>query len=154
MGYIEELRKLVGNRPVILTGAKVIVFNALGQILLQYRTDTKMWGLPGGLMELGESLEETALREVQEETGLTIGRLQLLKVQSGVNYFIHLPNGDQFYSVNAFYTTNNIIDGTLKPDGIEGCAVQFFPIDQLPKDLDPQIKKEIFNYTTSTDIRT
>jgi 8-oxo-dGTP pyrophosphatase MutT (NUDIX family) len=74
MGYIEELRKLVGNRPVILTGAKVIVFNALGQILLQYRTDTKMWGLPGGLMELGESLEETALREVQEETGLTIGR--------------------------------------------------------------------------------
>ncbi|MEF2094070.1 NUDIX hydrolase [Bacillus sp. CFBP9009] len=147
MGYIEDLRKLVGKRPVILTGAKVLVFNPLGQILLQFRTDTKVWGLPGGLMELGESLEETALREVKEETGLTIGRLQFLKVLSGINYFIHLPNGDQFYSVNAFYTTNEIIEGTLKPDGKEGSAVQFFPINQLPKDMDPDIKKEICNYS-------
>ncbi|MEY9870534.1 ADP-ribose pyrophosphatase YjhB (NUDIX family) [Peribacillus sp. B2I2] len=146
MGYIEDLRKLVGKRPVILTGAKVLVFNPLGQILLQFRTDTKVWGLPGGLMELGESLEETALREVKEETGLTIGRLQFLKVLSGVNYFIHLPNEDQFYSVNAFYTTNEIIEGTLKPDGKEGSAVHFFPINQLPKDMDPDIKKEICNY--------
>lgn len=147
MGYIEDLRKLVGKRPVILTGAKVLVFNPLGQILLQFRTDTKVWGLPGGLMELGESLEETALREVKEETGLTIGRLQFLKVLSGVNYFIHLPNGDQFYSVNAFYTTNEIIGGTLKPDGKEGSAVHFYPINQLPKDMDPDIKKEICNYS-------
>ncbi|WP_144527690.1 NUDIX hydrolase [Peribacillus simplex] len=147
MGYIEDLRKLVGKRPVILTGAKVLVFNPLGQILLQFRTDTKVWGLPGGLMELGESLEETALREVKEETGLTIGRLQFLKVISGVNYFIHLPNGDQFYSVNAFYITNEIIEGTLKPDGNEGSAVKFFSINQLPKDMDPEIKKEIYNYS-------
>lgn len=36
MGYIEDLRKLVGKRPVILTGAKVLVFNPLRQILLQF----------------------------------------------------------------------------------------------------------------------
>ncbi|RRN68497.1 hypothetical protein EI200_19395 [Peribacillus simplex] len=70
--------------------------------------------------------------EVIEETGLTIGGLHFLKVLSGLNYFI-----DQFYSVNAFHKTNEIIEGTLKPDGIEGSAVQFFPINQLPKDMYP-----------------
>jgi hypothetical protein len=35
----------------------------------------------------------------------------------------------------------------LKPDGKEGSAVHFFPINQLPKDMDPDIKKEICNYS-------
>ncbi|MFC5465915.1 NUDIX hydrolase [Lederbergia graminis] len=145
-GYVEELRKIVGKRPLILVGAKVLVFNEHGHILLQNRTDTNKWGLPGGLMELGESLEETAVREVQEETGLEIAELQLVKILSGKDYFIKLPNGDPFYSVNTIYTTNTIVGGTLQADGVEGTDVQFFPIDQLPPDINPQIKDEIDAY--------
>jgi hypothetical protein len=53
--YIRELRSLVGTRPLILVGAVVIIQNENQQILLQHRKDGD-WGLPGGLMEPGESL--------------------------------------------------------------------------------------------------
>ncbi len=71
MGYVEELRKIVGHRPLILVGAVVLVINENGYVLLQQRTEPYgKWGLPGGLMELSESPEETAYREVYEETGI------------------------------------------------------------------------------------
>lgn len=81
MDYVKELRKLVGTRPLILPGSVVIMLNNDNQILLQHRHDGG-WGVPGGLMELGESLEDTARREVKEETGLTVGSLKLLDVFS------------------------------------------------------------------------
>ena len=55
MGYIEELRALVGSRPLILPGASVLVVDARGHILLQRRADSGLWGIPGGMMEPGES---------------------------------------------------------------------------------------------------
>jgi len=67
--YIKEIRKFIGTRPLILVGATVVVLNKNKQILLQLRADTKEWGLPGGAMELAESLEQTAERELFEETG-------------------------------------------------------------------------------------
>ena len=76
--YIRELRQLVGNRPLIMTGAAVLVTDEQGRLLLLRRTDNGCWGIPGGAMEPGETLEQTALRETQEETGLILKSLQFL----------------------------------------------------------------------------
>jgi ADP-ribose pyrophosphatase YjhB (NUDIX family) len=86
MGYIEDLREIIGTRPLILVGAVVGVIDEQGKILLQKRPEG-IWGLPGGLLELGESAEDAGRREVFEETGVEIGQLQLVNVFSGKQYF-------------------------------------------------------------------
>ncbi len=64
MSYISSLREVVGNRPIISVGATILVINQKQEVLMQFRSDTLDWGLPGGSMELGETLEEVAAREV------------------------------------------------------------------------------------------
>ncbi|MED1373091.1 NUDIX hydrolase [Bacillus paranthracis] len=142
MGYIEELRKFVRSRPLNLAGVAVAVFNEQGQILLQQRRNG-IWGVPGGFVELGESTEEAGRREVLEETGIEIGSLQLISVFSGKEFFVKLPNGDEFYPITIAYLCKDIKGGLLKADGIESLSVQFFDFDKLPENISPFIKKLI-----------
>ena len=72
--------------------------------MLQER-EPGIFGLPGGLMELGESLEDTARREILEETGLHTWRVNFCHVYSGPEYYFEVSNGDTFYSVTAVYKT-------------------------------------------------
>jgi ADP-ribose pyrophosphatase YjhB (NUDIX family) len=55
----------------VVPSANVIVVNDQGQILLIRRTDNGNWAVPGGGMDLGESITGTAMRETREETGIT-----------------------------------------------------------------------------------
>jgi ADP-ribose pyrophosphatase YjhB (NUDIX family) len=53
----------------IVPAVSVVVTNDAGEILLIRRTDNDNWALPGGGVEIGESLPQAAVRETQEETG-------------------------------------------------------------------------------------
>lgn len=147
MGYIEELREVVGNQPLLLTGVGVGVFNEKGEILLQRKFDGR-WGIPGGFMELGESAEETARREVLEETGIQIGKMELVTVVSGAQTHTVLNNGHEYYSVTIVYATDDIRGGELKADGVETSEVGFFNLQQLPENLSPLIRSMIHQYAT------
>ena len=70
MTYVAELREAVGDRPILLPSTALIALDPEGRILLQRRTDDGTWGLPGGLMEIGEAPEEAVVRETREEMGL------------------------------------------------------------------------------------
>jgi len=144
MSYVEDLRKIVGHRPLILVGAVTIIINNKKRILLQKRKATSygMWGLPGGLMELGESTEDTARREVLEETGLTIGKLNLIDVFSGPGNFLKVQNGDEFYSVTVAYYTNEV-NGNLVIDESESLGFSLFDINQLPDNIVKSHRKMI-----------
>lgn len=145
MGYIEEIRKVVGHRPLILTGVGIAVFNDKNEILLQKNFDGK-WGIPGGFMELGESAEAAGRREVYEETGIHVGDLELVTVVSGEQTYTKLKNEDEYYSVTIVYSTTDIVGGLLKADGIETIDVQFFGADNLPNSLNPIMEKMIKQY--------
>lgn len=145
MGYIEDIRKIVGHRPLILTGVGIAVFNENDEILLQKNFDSK-WGIPGGFMELGESAEEAGRREVLEETGVQVGHLELVTVVSGERTYTKLKNDDEYYSVTIVYSTTDIISGSPKADGVETAEVRFFKVDSLPIGLNPIIATMIKQY--------
>lgn len=133
MEYYKFLRQYVGTKPLILPGSVVIIGNKQGEVLLQKRPEGR-WGLPGGLMELGESFEEVALREVREEIGLEIQNLQLLHVYSGKEFYTKTPNGDEFYSVTAVFFTDEV-EGYLQFQSSETLDVQFFDPSHLPENI-------------------
>ena len=133
MGYIEDLRAVVGTRPLILTGVTALVIDQHRRFLM-VQSD-KVWKLPGGFIELGESAEEACRREILEETGINIGNLQLIGVFSGKNYFTKLPNGDEYFPITIAYVTEDILSGELTPDDIEIQRAQFFKWSAFPKDL-------------------
>ena len=146
MGYIEDLREIIGNRPIILVGAVVGVIDAHGKILLQKRPEG-IWGLPGGILELGESVEEAARREVFEETGVEIGQLQLINVFSGKQYFRKLANGDEFYPVTIAYISKDIKSSTIRIDGEESIDAGFFDIRKLPENTSPLVRVMVEQYS-------
>lgn len=134
MSYYEVLRKKVGQETLILPGSAVIIHQD-NRVLLQKRDDGH-WGIPGGLMEVGESFEETAVREVKEETGLTLASDDLRKfdVFSGQDYYVEAPNGDPYYAVTVLFTTETF-SGKLTTDDDETLDLQFFQLAHLPDRL-------------------
>ncbi len=132
MNYIRYLREMVGTQPVIMVTADVSIFNGEGELLLQRRARDETWGLIGGFMELGEAVEETARREVLEETGLTVGQLGLLGVFSSAE-LLTFPSGDRIQLVTVGYVSDES-NGTpqLSEEGLE---LRYFNLSVLPDPL-------------------
>lgn len=124
MNYITEMRKLIGHETIFTVGCGIIIEKE-GYILLQHRTNEDNWCIPGGIMELGESFEQTAKRETYEETGLHVDQLELFGMYSGKSCFVQYPNKDQVYSVQIIFTTTTY-SGDLRQQGTESREHSFF----------------------------
>ena len=128
--YIKWIRSKVGREAIILNFAGACIMNDKGELLLQKRSsEENIWGLPGGALEIGESIEEAAKREVKEETGLDIKIDYLIGVYS--KYLVEHPNGDKFQSI-CYLFKGTIVDGDLHIDNKETFDLKFFPKDSLP----------------------
>ena len=101
------------------------------EILLNLRTDTNNWGIPGGSMELYETIEETAIRELKEEAGISAEELELVTVLSGKDYYFEYPNGDKLCTVIVLFKVKNY-SGTVKVSDRESKDLKFFALDKLP----------------------
>lgn len=131
MGYIMNLRKYVGHEPLIGLGATTLVFNDKKELLLNLRTDTNTWGIPGGSMELYETIEETAVRELKEEAGISADELELVTILSGKEYYFEYPNGDKMCTVIVLFKVLNYT-GDIKVADNESKQLRFFSLDNLP----------------------
>lgn len=148
MSYVSDLRKMVGHYPLQLPGTGVVLWrkNTVGEveILLQLRKDNDKFGLLGGGIELGETYEQCALREVKEESGIefSIQDLQLKGVYAGPNHVTVLPNGDVIHHTVVVYTIyyyGTMIFESELPETSDLC---WFSINQLRKML--QEATEVF----------
>ena len=138
MGYIEVLRQQIGHRPLILTGATLLHLNENRELLLLKRTDNQCWGVPGGMMEPGETPEQTVIRETEEEINVKPVHLELFGVFSGSELYYKYPNGDEVYNVSIVYLCNEI-KGEIIVNQEEHSEFDFFSLNKLPKKISPPI---------------
>ena len=140
--HLGKLRQLVGSQLLLVPGARIVIEDPNGNILLQKRSDFGVWGLPGGNAEPGEDLTSVIEREVLEETGLTISGALPFGFGSNPNIeTLRFPNGDQcqFFTLN-FYTSS--YSGDLKILDDESLALEWYPKNALPELL-PNMKASI-----------
>lgn len=132
--YIKWIRGKVGHERIFLNFAGGWVENDKGQVLLQKRSATEeLWGFPGGAIELGESAEEAAIREVKEETGLDVKVESLIGVYT--NYFAEYGNGDKAQTIIISFRMS-IVGGELHSDMEETFDLKWFDLEDAPKLFD------------------
>ena len=128
-------------------GAAAVIVNEKGEILLQFRADRDKWGLPGGCQDLGETLAETVIREVKEETNLDVKRedLELIDIVSGETRRSEYPNGDVVINNTVLYLVKKC-SGGLKWDE-ESKEMRFFKLDEVPENQhDPDLVEAYRKY--------
>ena len=120
-----------------MVGATVFVFDQENRLLLLKRADNGCWGPPGDAVEPGEGVEESAVRETREETGLEPGEFSLFGVFSGEEQFYRYPNGDEVHFVQIVYTART--PEALVEISPEHTDWEFFGMDEIPSPISPPI---------------
>lgn len=134
--YLGQLREVVGNRLILMPGARCLIERDDGHILMQQRADNGLWCMPSGYAEAGEDIFQVMLREVREETGLEVLDAKPWGYSSDPRHeTMHYPNGDlvQAFGLN-FHATQ--WRGELFADGVETLALGWFAPDALPPVLE------------------
>ena len=140
--YLKDLREKTGHMPLVLPHAVVIIINNQNEILLEERADDGFFDFPGGGIDLKETAEEAAARELKEETGLIANRLELFKVYSGeITHYVYF-NGDEIYGVDCVYICRDY-SGELKPQLSEVKRLFFCSLDKMPEKMSPRNKRII-----------
>jgi ADP-ribose pyrophosphatase YjhB (NUDIX family) len=133
--YLGKLRARVGDDGVLLfVGARAVLRDDAGRVLLIRRRDNGYWAMPAGALELGESIAEAAAREVHEETGLTTTGLTPFALYSGAAHTVTNEWGHTYQlHVTAFRVDG--WHGELVTTTDETTDARFFPVDALPDPL-------------------
>ncbi|KQX59676.1 MULTISPECIES: NUDIX domain-containing protein [unclassified Streptomyces] len=96
----------------LVVAASAVVTDAHGRLLLQLRRDNGLWALPGGAMDMGDSLPGTAVREVKEETGLDVEVTGLVGTYTDPRHVIAYSDGEVRRQFNVCFTAR-IVGGDL-----------------------------------------
>ncbi|MCA1217848.1 NUDIX domain-containing protein [Streptomyces sp. 8L] len=124
------------NAPMpnsMVAAASAVVADDHGRILLQHRRDNDLWALPGGGMDLTDSLPGTAVREVKEETGLDVEITGLVGTYTDPKRIIAYTDGEVRRQFNVCFTAR--ITGGQLTISDESTELRFVPpdeIEQLP----------------------
>jgi len=127
---VREPTRALGIRP----SASAVIFDRRGRLLLQQRSDGGQWGLPGGSVEIGESVRDAVGREVREETGLVVAVRRLVGVYSEpALQIVRYPDGNVWHYVSLCF------ECTVRGGALQTCdetlALEYFSLRRLPPTL-------------------
>ena len=145
MSYLQKIRKKIGSGRIFVPGVRAIIINDADEILLQRRRDNALWGLPGGAVELDETVLEALKREVKEETALKVIEAEPMGLYCGPRQKLSSPNGDEVQCFAVAFIVRRW-EGRPHADGLEGSLVRFFSISELPESLVPIHEQTIEDY--------
>jgi 8-oxo-dGTP pyrophosphatase MutT (NUDIX family) len=133
-----DASRALGIRPSV----SAVIFDRRGWLLLQQRADGGQWGLPGGSVEVGESVTQAIRREVEEETGLRVAVRRLVGVYSEpALQIVRYPDGAVWHYVNVCFECA-VRGGALRPCD-ETLDLRYFPPTHLPATLLPHHRVRI-----------
>ncbi len=139
--YLGRVRKSVGDAETLLfVGARGVIIDDQNRLLLIQRSDNHRWAIPAGAMELGESMEQCAIRETFEETGLTATSLTPFAFYT--NYTFTNGYGHTYQQLLMSFRVHTW-EGELLRQTDESVDAGFFPLDALPGPASPIIAETL-----------
>ena len=133
-----DYERALGVRPSV----SAVIFDRRRRLLLQQRSDGGQWGLPGGSVEIRESVAAAAAREGREETGLSVAVRRLIGVYSQPKLqVIRYPSGNVWHYVNLCFEC--VVRGGRLATSDETLDLQFFAPRRLPPALLPNHRVRI-----------
>jgi len=129
----------------LVPGASAVVVNDEGKILLQRRSDNARWALPGGVMDIGESIGQSIIREVREETGFEVEPEYIIGVYSDPGHVFAYDDGEVRQQFSICFACR-IVGGTLRVSE-ESTEVAFFSPEEIHDlDMHESIRLRIQHY--------
>lgn len=129
--YLGELRQLIGKRKIFAITARAVIQDDDGRILLVRRSDNGLWVMPAGSIELEESILDCVIREVYEETGLTVLSATPIAIYSQPRFSFVTAYGDPYQMFSIVFVIDKWA-GELQRQTAETVDAQFFAPDKLP----------------------
>jgi ADP-ribose pyrophosphatase YjhB (NUDIX family) len=127
---------MIGNTKIVLPGVRALIFNDMGELLLEKQTLFGSWALPHGCVDVGESALDALRREVKEETGISVIHADPFGLYTDPRYSVTYPNGDEVQTFTIAFLVKEW-SGELAIDGDEVTDLGFFPLDNLPEPIYP-----------------
>ncbi|MFB4273495.1 NUDIX hydrolase [Nonomuraea sp. GTA35] len=126
--YYNDPRAPAANS--LVPSVNVVVTNEAGELLLIRRSDNDNWALPGGAIDLGESIPQAAIRETLEETGITCEITGLVGTYSNPGHVIHYTGNDEVRQEFSLVLTARPVSGEPTPSP-ESREVRWVMPDEL-----------------------
>jgi 8-oxo-dGTP pyrophosphatase MutT (NUDIX family) len=139
--YLGRVRKGVGDTDTLLfVGARGVILDEQNRLCMIQRSDNHRWAIPAGAMELGESMEECAIREVWEETGLRATSLTPFAFSTSITYTNQF--GHTYQQILMSFRIHTW-EGELLRVTDESVDAGFFPLDALPGPKSPVVEETL-----------